>query len=132
MSHALVNTILLSETPDDTWKKIKPAVTDPLKARKGDPGRPEVCLVYTYHQKWNPLEIADIHAGCSSGALGCVDCKKNVNEKINVAFTPIREKRIELEADISRVVKIIESGEERARQTAGETMRDVRDAMKFG
>ena len=132
MSKSLGNTILLSDTSDNTWKKIKSAVTDPLKARKGDPGRPEVCLVYTYHQKWNPLEIAEIHSGCSSGALGCVDCKKNVTDKINIAFTPIREKRMELEADLGGVIKLIESGEERARQTAQETMRDVHDAMKFG
>ncbi len=132
MSKSIGNTILLSDTPDDTWKKMKSAVTDPAKARKNDPGNPDICLVFTYHNKWNAGEVAEIRSGCESGALGCVDCKKRVTEQINITFTPIREKRKELETNVDEVVKMIESGEERARQTAQETMRDVHDAMKFG
>lgn len=132
MSKSLGNTILLSDTPDDTWKKMKSAVTDPLKVRRNDPGRPEVCLVYGYHQKWNPLEVQEIYAGCTSGALGCVDCKKRVTEKINESFTPQREKRAEMEKNPSAVLKIIEQGEVRARDEAEKTMKDVRSAMKFG
>ncbi len=132
MSKSLGNTILLSDTPDDTWKKMKSAVTDPLKVRKNDPGRPEVCLIYTYHQKWNPLEVQEIHDGCTSGALGCVDCKKRVTEKLNESFAPMREKRTELAKDQGVVLKIMEQGEVRAREEAEKTMRDVRNAMKFG
>jgi tryptophanyl-tRNA synthetase len=132
MSKSIGNTILLSDSPDDTWKKMKTAVTDPQKVRRNDPGRPEICLVYGYHQKWNPLEIKDIHDGCSSGALGCVDCKKRVTDKINDAFAPQRQKRNELEAIPDAVLKIIEQGEVRARDEAGKTMREVRSAMKFG
>jgi tryptophanyl-tRNA synthetase len=132
MSKSLGNTILLSDTPDDTWKKMKTAVTDPQKVRRNDPGRPEICLVYGYHQKWNPLEEKEIHDNCSSGALGCVDCKKRITDKINESFAPQRAIRSELEKDQGAVLKIIEQGEIRANDEAEKTMKDVRSAMKFG
>ncbi len=132
MSKSVGNTILLSDTPDDTWIKMKSAVTDPIKVRKGDPGRPEVCLVYTYHQKWNPTELTEIYSGCTSGALGCVDCKKRVTEKINESFSDAREKRNELASDTDAMFRILERGEERARGEAEKTMTEVRSAMKFG
>src|SRR3989339_603396 len=72
MSKSLGNTILISDAPESIAQKMKKAVTDPLKVRKGDPGRPEICLVFTYHNVFNKPEVEAIRAGCSSGALGCV------------------------------------------------------------
>jgi tryptophanyl-tRNA synthetase len=132
MSKSVGNTILISDSAEDTGKKMRSAVTDPAKVRKNDPGHPDVCLVFSYHNKWNPAEVPEIRSGCESGALGCVDCKKRVSETINIAFEPIREKRKELEVDTASVLKIIENGEERAREVAASTMKDVHEAMKFG
>ncbi|HYM36721.1 MAG TPA: tryptophan--tRNA ligase [Steroidobacteraceae bacterium] len=132
MSKSVGNTILLSDTPDETWVKMKSAVTDPLKVRKGDPGRPEVCLVYTYHEKWNPAETKEIYAGCTTGALGCVDCKKRITEKINEARAPGREKRAELAAKPEQIMLTLERGEEQPHTEAEKTMSEVRNAMKFG
>ena len=81
MSKSLGNTILLSDAPDEIQKKMRTAVTDTLKVRKNDPGRPDVCVVFSYHQKFNPAEIPEIRQGCESGALGCVDCKKNCSAR---------------------------------------------------
>ncbi|MCP5062127.1 MAG: tryptophan--tRNA ligase, partial [Ignavibacteriae bacterium] len=75
MSKSLNNTILLSDKPEDVISKLKKAKTDPQKLRRNDPGRPEICLVFSYHQKFNPDEILEIEAGCKSGELGCADCK---------------------------------------------------------
>lgn len=132
MSKSLGNTVLISDTPEETGKKMRKAVTDPAKVRKGDPGNPDICLVFTYHNKWNSSEVPEIRTGCESGALGCVDCKMRVTEKINESFMPIRAKRAELEADTKNVLKIIERGEEQAREAAQKTMKDVHTAMNFG
>ena len=75
MSKSLNNTILLSDTPDVVTGKLKKAKTDPQKIRKNDPGRPEICLVFSYHKKFNPDSLSEIETGCRSGELGCVDCK---------------------------------------------------------
>src|SRR5688500_5248935 len=38
MSKSLGNTVALLEPPDEIWKKLRPAVTDPARVRKTDPG----------------------------------------------------------------------------------------------
>jgi tryptophanyl-tRNA synthetase len=132
MSKSLGNTILLSETPEEIQKKMRTAVTDTLKVRKNDPGRPDVCVVFSYHQKFNSAEVPEIRSGCESGALGCVDCKKNCSAKIADALTPFREKRAYFESRPNEVVEILKNGEARAQLTAKETMQEVRTAMKIG
>ena len=132
MSKSIGNTILLSDPPDAIQQKMRGAVTDVQKVRKNDPGRPEVCLVFTYHQKYNAGETAEIDAGCRSGALGCVDCKKRACAKITDALAPFREKRAYFDVHPGEVEEILKDGESRARVRAAATMADVRAAMKFG
>ena len=132
MSKSAGNTILLSDSPDEIKKKMKTAVTDPQKIRKGDPGRPDVCLVYTYHKKFNPTQTEEIFGGCTSGALGCVDCKANAANHISEFLAPFREKRAYYESHPDDVKDILASGEARAKVTAKQTMEEVRVAMKLG
>ncbi len=132
MSKSLNNAILLSDSPDDVKKKMKKAVTDPLKIRKGDPGRPDICLVFTYHKKFNSAEEQEIRRGCESGELGCVDCKMRAAERINTFLDPFRERRKKYEGHPERLEEILKSGEERARSIARQTMSDVHKAMKIG
>ena len=132
MSKSADNTILLSEEPDIIRAKMKKAVTDPLKIRRGDPGRPEVCLVYTYHQKFSTPEVPEIAAGCRSGALACVDCKANAANHIIEYLAPMREKRTYFEKHPAEVESILHDGETRAQKAAHQTMGEVHEAMKLG
>ena len=132
MSKSAGNTVLLSDPPEEITKRIRTAVTDPQKLRKGDPGRPEVCLIFTYHQKFNASETPEIDANCRSGALGCVDCKLNVAKKIADALAPIREKRSYFESHPKEVSAILAEGEARAKTVAMATMAEVRDVMRLG
>jgi tryptophanyl-tRNA synthetase len=132
MSKSTGNTVLLSDSPEEIQKKMKTAVTDPLKIRKGDPGHPDICLVFTYHKKFNPAEVSEIRSGCESGALGCVDCKKNCATKIMHALAPMREKRAHFESHLDEVKNIVSEGEARARKVAQETMKEVHSVMALG
>ena len=132
MSKSAGNTILLSDKPDDIKARLKKAVTDPQKVRKGDPGHPEICLVFTYHRKFNPTEVPEIETNCRSGALGCVDCKLNCASKIIEALAPMREKRSYYESHPQEVKDILVDGEKRAKQVAVKTMEEVRSVMKLG
>lgn len=132
MSKSVGNTILLSDSEEEIGQKVRKAVTDPQKIRRGDPGRPEVCLIYTYHKRFNAGETEEIYAGCTSGALGCVECKQRCAGAISQTIEPFREKRREYAANMGRVLDIIRDGEERARRVAENTMKDVRDAMSLG
>ena len=132
MSKSLGNTILLSDDTETIKNKLKKAVTDPNKIRKGDPGNPEICLVFAYHKKFNFGQVDEIEAGCRSGALGCVDCKMNCASKISDFFEPIKSKRPHYENNLSEVKDILHEGERKARLVAVETMKQVREKMKIG
>lgn len=132
MSKSLGNTILLSDAQQEVQAKLRKAVTDPQKLRKGDPGRPDVCLVYTYHKKFNPAETDEIRSGCESGALGCVECKTRCTNRISEFLAPMREKRAHYEAHLDEVKDILHHGETIARAEAQKTMSEVRSAMQLG
>ncbi len=132
MSKSAGNTILLSDSPDEIQKKMRTAVTDPLKIRKNDPGRPEICLVFRYHQKFNAAEAPQIERDCRSGVLGCVECKRRAAEKIADSLAPFRAKRSHYESHPDEVRDILADGERRARARAEETMQSVRTVMKLG
>ncbi len=133
MSKSAGNTILLSDPPDAIRKKMTKAVTDPLKIQKGDPGRPEICLVfYAYHKKFNPTELPLIERDCRSGALGCVDCKANASNHIIDYLAKFREKRDYYASHRGQVEEILHDGETRARAVAQQTMKEVHEAMGVG
>lgn len=132
MSKSLNNTILLSDEPEIVNQKLKKAKTDPEKLRKNDPGRPEVCLVFSYHKKYNPKSLGEIERDCKSGSLGCVDCKAMCSFKINDFLEPVLVKRKEFEGNIDSVKQILADGENKARSVAQATMQQVRSAMKLG
>jgi len=132
MSKSLNNAILISDKPDEIKQKLRKAVTDPQKIRKNDPGRPEICLVFTYHKKFNSDELNEIEAGCRSGKLGCVECKLKCSMKIIDFFSPFREKRASLENRIDDIKDILVMGEAKAREVASKTITEVRENMKFG
>jgi len=132
MSKSLGNTILISDDEDTIKSQMKKAFTDPLKLRKGDKGNPDKCLVFTYHKKFNPNEVSEIESGCKSGSLGCFDCKMNVASKISNFFSPIREKRKELEQNKNMILEVLIDGENQARIKAEETMKEVRESMRLG
>lgn len=132
MSKSTGNTILLSDPPEVITRKMRSAVTDPQKIRKGDPGHPDICLVFAYHNKFNASEVPEVRRGCESGQLGCVDCKLNCAAHIASSLEPLRERRRSYEARLSEVTDILESGERRARSVAQETMSEVRTAMGIG
>lgn len=132
MSKSIGNTILLSDTPEVVNKKIKVAVTDPQKIRKGDKGHPDICLVFAYHNKFNAAEVGEIRKGCESGTLGCVECKMKCGSRIIETLAPIREKRSYYESRTTEVQDILRGGESSARIVAQQTMTEVRQAMGMG
>ncbi len=132
MSKSLNNTILLSDSPEEVQKKLRKAKTDTQKVRRNDPGRPEVCLIFTYQKKFNPEEVPEIEAGCRSSELGCADCKAKCSAKISKFLEPIIEKRNYYENNLNEVKDILADGESRARTVAIATMEEVHKVMKFG
>lgn len=131
MSKSLGNTILLSDSPEEISKKVMRAVTDPQKIRRGDPGRPEVCNIFTYYKKFCPERVQEVEAGCRSGQLGCVEDKRNFAACLANCLEPFREKRVEFEKNIDDIQDIIARGNKIAGEVAGQTMNEVYKAMNL-
>lgn len=132
MSKSLGNTIDMADPPEVIEKKMKTAFTDPQRKRRSDPGRPEVCLVYTYWQKFKPEKAPEIYQGCSSAGIGCVECKAGAAAAIIEYLAPLRERRREYEANPGRVDEIMHEGDDAARRRAEETMEQVRERIHIG
>ena len=78
MSKSLDNHLDLAATPEETAKRVATAFTDPQRLRRSDPGRPEVCNVYSLHKLFStPQEVSAVHDECTAASRGCVDCKRH-------------------------------------------------------
>lgn len=133
MSKSKGNALGLLEEPKQVEKKIKRAFTDPQKLKLGDPGRPEICNIFTLHKALSPAErIAQVEPSCRSGELGCGQCKQWLLDVLQPELTPIRERAAELRANPKRVLKVLQDGAARASSIAEATMVEVRQAMGLG
>ncbi len=132
MSKSYDNAIFLMDTDDEISKKTGQMITDPQRARKSDPGDPDICNVFSFHEIYTPEEIVkQVNADCRKAGIGCVDCKKIMCKNLCSALTPAREKRQELESDLNMVKDIIEDGNRRAKSIAEKTMAEVKEAVKI-
>ncbi|MCG0278234.1 MAG: tryptophan--tRNA ligase [Thermanaeromonas sp.] len=129
MSKSYRNDIPLSATPEEVTERVRLMVTDPARIHKTDPGHPEVCVVHTYHEIFNPDEIEDTRKSCREGAIGCVPCKARLAEKINAYLEPVRERREKFLRNPGILDDIVAQGSDRARAVARRTMEEVRAAM---
>jgi len=130
MSKSYNNAIFISDTPEEITQKVKKSITDPMKIRKGDPGRPEICPIFYLHKAFNPDESYEIEENCRKGVLGCVDCKNRIAGKLISALEPYREKAKELSDDL--IMDVIREGSRVARERAKETVEEVRRVLWSG
>jgi len=131
MSKSYNNTIALSDSPEDIKKKVMTMITDPQRIKKDDPGHPDVCAVYAFHKVFNEDEVPEIEENCKGGKIGCVQCKRNLAEKMNLYMTPIYERRQEIMNKPAYIKEVVMNGNENARKIARSTMDDVRNAVKI-
>ncbi len=132
MSKSYGNTIALADTPEEVRKKVMNMITDPARIRKDDPGHPEVCTVCAFHKVFSEDEVGDIEEQCRKGQIGCVACKRKLQEKMERFHTPIFEKRQELLENEPVLLDIIRDGSRRAKAKADQTMEEVRRAVRIG
>jgi tryptophanyl-tRNA synthetase len=132
MSKSLGNTIGILDSPEEVWTKLRPAMTDPARVRREDPGNPDICNIYTLHKYFSPPDTVELVArNCRTAGWGCIDCKKVLAEHLNAALAPIRARAADLQANPERVIEILGDGAARARRVAQETLREARDRMGF-
>jgi tryptophanyl-tRNA synthetase len=142
MSKSLGNTIYLSDDEETLRKKVMSMFTDPGHLRIDDPGKIEGNTVFTYldafskpehfAQYWPEYQNLDeLKDHYRRGGLGDMKCKKFLNQILNEFLEPMRQRRHEFEQDIPEIYNILRRGTEKARETAAQTMSEVRQAMQI-
>ena len=106
-------------------------ITDTQKIRLNDPGHPDICVVFTYQEIFNPEQSEEISAGCKSGKLGCVECKKRLAQALIDKFDGFREKRKYYEKNPEIIREIVIEGSKKARQVAKQTLDEAKKAMNL-
>ena len=142
MSKSLGNCIYLSDSAEDVWQKVRSMYTDPLHVNLNDPGHIEGNAVFTYLDAFSSDEdfaefwpdyanLDELKEHYQRGGLGDMKCKKFLNQVLNKFLEPMRERRHEFEKDIPEIFNILKKGTDKARETAVETMDEVRKAMRI-
>ena len=130
MSKSYGNTIALRDDSDTITKKIRTMPTDPARVRRTDPGNPDKCPVWMFHQVYSDRTTQDwVVQGCKTAGIGCIECKQPVIDGILKEQEPMRERAQQYLDDPSLVRAIVADGCDQARKLAQETMRDVREEM---
>ncbi len=132
MSKSIGNTIGVLDPPEVIWEKLRPAMTDPARKTRKDPGTPEICNIYALHQQLSsPDQIEHVAVQCRTAGWGCLECKRLLADNMIAALAPIRERAEELKAHPARVHEALAKGAAHCRRIASETMARVRDIMGF-
>lgn len=132
MGKSLGNAIYLSDSEEEITKKVMSAVTDSNRIKKDDLGNPDICMVAYYHNLFSTKEeVKTVCEECKAGKRGCVACKRQLAKNIIEELKPIREKRKYYEEHPEEVDKILIEGTEKARKTAKQTMKKIKQAMKL-
>ena len=132
MSKSYGNAIFLSDSPEQVRTKVMQMITDPQRARRTDPGNPDICNVFEFHKLYSDADtVKRVDTECRSAQIGCVECKKIMADHLIEAMTPIYEKRRYFESRPQDVAAIIEAGNHKASMVARATMEQVRSAMQI-
>ena len=140
MSKSLGNCIYLSDTPDEIKKKVQSMFTDPTHLRVEDPGHTKDNPVFIYLDAFCRDEhfvefwpeyanLGELKAHYERGGLGDGKVKKFLTAILQAELAPILAKRQELEKDMEAVFEMLRLGSEKARETAANTLDDVKTAM---
>jgi len=132
MSKSYNNAIYLSDTEKEIAKKIKGMLTDPQRARREDPGDPDVCNLFPFHKLYSSREMQEeIIPACRTAQIGCGDCKLKLVDSMLAGMRPIMEKRQEVAAKPREVKEILRAGTEKAGKVAHATLQEVKQVMKI-
>jgi tryptophanyl-tRNA synthetase len=128
MSKSYGNTIEIFEPEKSVKKKIMKIVTDSTPVE--EPKDPDKCNVFALLKLVASLdELTEWENKYRNGGMGYGQAKKRLAELMIDYFKSYRQKRAELENNISYVKEILATGAERAKAVASETLEKARQAV---
>lgn len=132
MSKSYNNAIFLADSEKVIRKKVQSMLTDPQRARRTDPGDPDVCNLFPFHKLYSSKEMQEeIIPACRTAKIGCGDCKLKLADSMLRGMRPIMEKRKEIFSRPGEVREILEEGTKKAARVADATLREAKESMRF-
>jgi tryptophanyl-tRNA synthetase len=130
MSKTLNNYIAILEEKEAMWEKLRTAVTDVKRVRRKDAGDPDICNIYTMHRAFSDYDLLDnIHKGCRTADIGCIDCKKSLFTNMIAELEPIRDRALQLRENTAYILDVLTEGARACSKQAETTMEEVRAAL---
>ncbi len=130
MSKSYGNAIFLSDTEEETTKKVMGMVTDPARKLKTDPGNPDICPLHQIHKLIGAADdVAEWDRCCRVADCGCVAHKRAMAEDLNAYLADFRARRAELAKEPGYAWEVLTDGAARVRPAVDELMSAVRRSM---
>ncbi|MCD5390438.1 tryptophan--tRNA ligase [candidate division NPL-UPA2 bacterium] len=129
MSKSYRNYIALTDSSDTIREKVLQMITDPARIKRNDPGHPEICNVYSYHNCFSEEKISKLAEDCRTAKIGCTDCKGMLAESLINYLKGLHERRSSIKDDPKKIDEILEEGGKRARGIASTTLKEAMAAM---
>ncbi|MCG9479634.1 MAG: tryptophan--tRNA ligase [Actinomycetia bacterium] len=129
MSKSYGNAIYLTDSHEIMSKKVKMMITDPQRVKLKDPGHPEVCNVFTFHNIYQKDNIENIESRCRNAEIGCIQCKQELADIIYESLKDFQARRRELEKDSKKIHQILNKGKEQVREISNNTIKQVREKI---
>lgn len=127
--------ILLTDSLEEVKRKYRKGISDPQRISREMPGIPGNCVsvfpVYEILARNDSNLLNEIREGCSSGKLGCVDCKYRLSEEIYELLLPFQERRAELARKPEFVKEVLHFGGLKAREIFSSTLEELRERIGF-
>ncbi len=126
------NAIFLNDDPKVIRKKVMRAVTDSGPTEKNQTKPEPIENLFTLMKVVSkPETVAYFDEQYNNCTIRYGDMKKQLAEDIIAFTTPFREKIEEISADQDYILKVMNMGAEKARESAVKTMREVRELIGF-
>lgn len=131
MSKSYDNAIYIFEDDlEGLRQRVMSMFTDPLRARKSDPGHPETCNVFAFHRLYSAPQAEAIQRDCREARIGCVECKGMLYEHLVSSLEPIWERRRRISDE--EVEELLAAGAKVASREAEQVLRRVKQKVGLG
>lgn len=126
------NCIYLSDEPTAIRKKVMRAVTDSGPTQENQPKPTEIQNLFDLMNVVSSSDtIQHFDALYNSCQIRYGDLKKQLAEDMVIATEPVRSRIEEIAADKEYIKKVVNLGAEKARESAKQTLKDVRQIIGF-
>ncbi|MCL4338056.1 tryptophan--tRNA ligase [Patescibacteria group bacterium] len=140
MSKSLGNIISIFDDEKVIKRQVTGTYTDPTRIHPTDLGHVEGNMVFAYLKyfagqtggykgKQKEEAYEELEKDYKAGKVSDVTVKEELFKALMVEFAPARERYRELKSNPNKVKKILRDGAEKAREVAGQTMMEVREAV---